>query len=128
MKKKSQNTARVAVIVGAAFTLIFVSTLFALAWPVLTVEAGPTLTPCDRPAPSQDDKYGTGGSTPVGTYIELQAPSFPAGTWTVIQWQDSASGWGARRLQTVVVRRPRISTPGRFAGLWPRGQGIRRWS
>ncbi len=46
--------------------------------------------------PGQDDKDGKDdrdSDTPVGAYIELHAPSFPVGVWTVVQWQDSAGGW-----------------------------------
>jgi hypothetical protein len=61
-------------------------------------EASPRLLP-----PRPEDVVTSGGKSggdggdrdarPVGAYIELHVPGAAAGTWTVVQWQDSADDW-----------------------------------
>jgi len=85
------------IIVAAVLLLTLTGTLFGLAWPLVTAEAGATLPP-RRSEPQQPDKGdggggGNGKSTPLGAYIELQATGAPAGSWAVVQWQDSTGAW-----------------------------------
>jgi hypothetical protein len=47
----------------------------------------PPRKPTSTPGPDKKDKSS---HSPVGAYIELQAP---AGSWAVVQWQDSAGNW-----------------------------------
>lgn len=55
--------------------------------------AGSGLPPRDTPSPAQPDNDRTDHDRPLGTYLELLLHQPPAGTWTVVQWQDSAGNW-----------------------------------
>ncbi len=95
MTKKQQTKGRLAVIIGTMFSLMIISTLFGLAWPLMQVQAGPTLPPREPPIPIlPPEKDDDDDDTPIGAYIEL-APvqGTPAGAWSVVQWQDSDKGW-----------------------------------
>ncbi len=82
----------------AAVMLVCLLTL--LAWPLLTVQAGPNLPSRNTPTPVSpgggggggDDK-GDSGDKPLGAYIELHTQPPQAGLWAVVQWQDSAGQW-----------------------------------
>jgi hypothetical protein len=95
--------------------------VLALAWPAVSVQAGPELPPRDPTAtqPSSDDDDDD-SDQPVGAYIELQAPG---GAWAVVQWRDSSGNWRD-------VEGWRGSLPG--SGRWwvhPKdfGAGLFRW-
>ncbi len=95
MIKKQQTKARLAVIIGTMFSLMIISSLFGLGWPLMQVQAGPTLPPRDQPAsaPDNDDGKEDKSDTPALAHIELHSQSAPAGAWSVVQWQDPAGGW-----------------------------------
>ena len=101
--KKYRGKSRLAVIIGTSLSLTLITLLFGLAWPVLPSQAGPTLPPVDPPTPIPDpggNPSGGGGENDdtsedrgglLIAFIELQANS--GGTWSVVQWQDSAGNW-----------------------------------
>jgi hypothetical protein len=90
MNKRQSNKARLVIVVALMAALAFIGNL--VAWPVLSVQAGPTLPPRNVPAPNNDDDGG-GGSSPLLAFIELHAPAAATGSWSVVQWQDSAGNW-----------------------------------
>lgn len=90
MNERQSNKARLVIVVGLMAALAFIGSL--VAWPVLPVQAGPTLPPRNVPAPNNDDDHD-GGSSPLLAFIELHAPAAAAGSWSVVQWQDSAGNW-----------------------------------
>jgi hypothetical protein len=49
--------------------------------------------PEDAPAGGDDDGGGDRDDVPVGAHIEMHVPGAPAGTWTVVQWQDDDGNW-----------------------------------
>lgn len=62
----------------------------------LPTQAGPGLPPREPPPPAQPssgDEDDDKDDEPIGAHIVLQAPSAPAGAWTIVQWQDTAGGW-----------------------------------
>lgn len=98
--KKRRIPARVALFLGAAVFLTVINTLFDLPWPLLAVQAGPTLpprTPPTRSVPPDSDKKEKDRDDrdpkPIGASIYLQVHPAEAGLWTIVQWQDSAGGW-----------------------------------
>ena len=102
MTKKQQTKGRLAVIIGTMLNLMIINSLFGLAWPVMQVQAGPTLPSRELPPPvppsEKDDDDGD--DTPIGAHIELlpvqgalAVQGTPAGAWSVIQWQDRAGEW-----------------------------------
>ncbi len=95
MTKKQQTKARLAVIIGTMFSLMIISSLFGLAWPLMQVQAGPTLPPREQPAsaPDNDDGKEDRSNTPALAHIKLSTQSAPAGDWSVVQWQDPTGGW-----------------------------------
>ena len=92
MTKKQQTKARWAVIIGTMLSLMIISSLFGLAWPLMQVQAGPTLPPREPPPPvSPPEEEDDGDDRPIGAYIELlPVQKTPAGAWSVVQWQDKA--------------------------------------
>ena len=75
-----------------ALILALISILL-LAHPLPT-QAGPGLPPRKPPPAAQPpDDDNDKDPTPDGAHIVLQAPSAPAGAWTIVQWQDTAGGW-----------------------------------
>jgi hypothetical protein len=86
----TMNSNRTIFLVGIMFSVLCLSLLVWAVLPVSTVEAGlpsrDTPTPAPQPGGGDDKK----DNTPVGAWIELQASS---GTWSVVQWQNSAGGW-----------------------------------
>lgn len=61
--------------------------------------APPTATP-NTPPPvnygngnNNDNNSDDGHSLSPGAYIELQIKNAPAGTWSVVQWQDGNGDW-----------------------------------
>jgi hypothetical protein len=91
MNKQPSNKARLVIIVTLMVALAFIGNL--VVWPVLSVQAGPTLPPRNVPTPNNDDDDDGGGSSPLLAFIELHAPTAAAGSWSVVQWQDSAGNW-----------------------------------
>jgi hypothetical protein len=78
-----------------AFLIVLIGALL-LAWPSPVTHAGPGLPPRKTPTPAQPssgDKDDDKDDEPIGAHIVLQAPSAPAGAWTIVQWQDTAGGW-----------------------------------
>jgi hypothetical protein len=86
------------------------SVLVSLTWPSLASQADlppldtpappATATPApppaeETPAPPGDtaDKDDDDPASPPLAYVELLAPSAPAGAWSVVQWQDPQGGW-----------------------------------
>ena len=76
-----------------ALCLILGGSLFLLGWLAPITHAGSDLpnratpTPVSGGSASDDDD---GGGEPVGAYIILSAS---AGSWTVVEWQDSDDRW-----------------------------------
>ncbi len=56
-------------------------------------QAGPALPPRNTPTPSPEGGKDHKKDKPVGAFIELDAPTAPAGAWAIVQWQDSAGNW-----------------------------------
>lgn len=90
---KEQLTTRLAFLTAAMLVLTVIGVVLELAWSPRLAQAGTTLPPRVppqlTPAPEKDKDH----SKPVGAYIELQLQSAQVGTWTVVQWQDSAGNW-----------------------------------
>jgi hypothetical protein len=57
--------------------------------------AGPGLPSRDTPTPKphRDHEDDESSSLPAGAYIELHMSGAPAGSWAVVQWQDSTGNW-----------------------------------
>lgn len=75
-------------------TLLIFGVAVALVGLWAPAQAGPALPPRQPPTtpqPDNDKKHDR--DKPIGAYIELQAPTAAAGSWTVVQWQDSAGNW-----------------------------------
>ena len=62
-------------------------TLAGLPTPAQAGSSLPPRKPTSTPGPDKEDKSN---HSPVGAYIELQAPG---GSWAAVQWQDSAGNW-----------------------------------
>lgn len=91
MNKQQSNKTRFIIILGLMLALAFIGSQFV--WPLMQVQAGPTLPPRNTPQPSSNDDDDDSGSTPLVAFIELQAPSAATGSWSVVQWQDSDGNW-----------------------------------
>jgi hypothetical protein len=85
-------TARFTVLLAVILGLLALRIIFGLAWPP-AVEAGGTLPPRTPPATPVPKEKHKKRDAPLGAYIVLQLGSSQSGTWTVVQWQDSAGGW-----------------------------------
>jgi hypothetical protein len=95
MNKRQSIKARFMIIVGLMLALAFMGSQFV--WPLMQVQAGPTLPPRDvptsQPDTHDDDSGSNDRSNPLVAFIELQASSASAGSWSVVQWQDSDGNW-----------------------------------
>ena len=92
-----RNHPRVGATIGFGLMLILsaATVLFGFAWPALEIQADSTLPPVDPPTPTPtvstptEDRDDSDDVRPLG-YIALQAVN---GSWSVVQWQDSAGNW-----------------------------------
>ena len=76
--------------------------LFAVSGTQAQGPALPTATP-NSPPPANpgngntnedsDDDDDESSSPPAGAYIEVHVQNAPAGTWSVVQWQDTNGNW-----------------------------------
>jgi hypothetical protein len=73
-------------------SLLLVGWLFVQA-PAPVVQAGKTLPPRSPSTPAAGDQDSDRDSDPIGAYIQLQAVNPPSGSWSVVQWKDSAGNW-----------------------------------
>lgn len=79
-------------IICFAFILTLICLMGWAAQQAPTVQAQSGLPPRATPVPpgppgDKDD------AKPIGAYIELHPADASAGTWSVVQWQDSAGNW-----------------------------------
>jgi len=94
MSKAQQIKTRLVMIAGTCLILMSIGSLFGSGWPLLQVEAGPTLPPRGGPTPNApSDSDDSDDDIPIGAYIELYARPAGVGLWAVVQWQDSAGQW-----------------------------------
>lgn len=93
MKIERQTKIRVAILGGLIICLTLAGTLVGLAWPLLQVQAGPTLPSRDRPAPDSPPDSDDDDGEPPGAYIELQTQPPQINLWSMVQWQDSDGNW-----------------------------------
>jgi hypothetical protein len=74
------------------FAAMVVGLLVWAAGPVSPARAGSDLPARETPTPTRaaEDHDDDEDDSPVGAYIELEAPG---GNWAVVQWQNSAGTW-----------------------------------
>ena len=118
---KTQTNLRVKITFILAVVLFLEFVVFAV-----TIQAGPELPPRIPPSPGvqdEDERDGNDDSAPLKAYIVLQAGATPAGSWGLVQWQNSAGGW-----QDVTGWQGPVSTNNRWTVLSKDfGAGPFRW-
>jgi hypothetical protein len=91
--KRYQDKVRVAAVTGTIFTLVLIILLLGLAQPVPIIQADLPSLNTPTPTAAGADDSGDDDDTPLIAHIELQVQSAPAGSWSVVQWQDSDGNW-----------------------------------